>query len=80
MDEVQLVDYDSCWPAMYAEEAGRLRAVLPPELICAIEHFGSTAIPGLTAKPIIDILVAVRSFHEAREVAVGPLQLLGYAF
>ena len=65
---------------MYADEVTRLRAVLPPDLICAVEHFGSTAIPGLTAKPIIDILVAVRSLHEAREVAVSPLEALGYAF
>jgi GrpB-like predicted nucleotidyltransferase (UPF0157 family) len=57
MDEIHLVDHDPRWPEMYAREATRLWAVLPPELICAIEHFGSTAIPGLTGKPIIDILV-----------------------
>jgi len=45
-----------------------------------MEHFGSTAIPGLAAKPVIDILVAVRSIAEARERAVVPLTALGYAF
>ena len=65
---------------MYAAEVARLRAVLPTGLISAVEHFGSTAIPGLAAKPIIDILVAVRSLGEARQVAVDPLTSLGYAF
>ena len=80
MDEVYLVDYDPRWPKMYSDEVDNLRAVLPANLICAIEHFGSTAIPGLPAKPIIDILIAVRSLPESREVAVDPLVSLGYAF
>ncbi len=80
MDEVQLSEYDPRWPAMYAAEVARLRAVVPTGLVGAIEHFGSTAIPGLVAKPIIDILVAVRSVAEARVVAVSPLETLGYAF
>ncbi len=46
----------------------------------ALEHFGSTAIPGLAAKPIIDILVAVRSLAVARATFVEPLRTLGYVF
>jgi GrpB-like predicted nucleotidyltransferase (UPF0157 family) len=65
---------------MYQAEAECVLSVLPAGLVRAIEHFGSTAIPGLAAKPIIDILVAVRSVPEAREVAVSPLESLGYAF
>ena len=65
---------------MYRAEAERVRSVLPPGLVRAVEHFGSTAIPGLVAKPIIDILIAVRSVPEAREVAVSPMESLGYAF
>ena len=80
MDEIHLVEYDPGWPAMYRDEAERVRSILPAGLVSAIEHFGSTAIPGLAAKPIIDILVAVRSVPEAREVAVSPMESLGYAF
>jgi GrpB-like predicted nucleotidyltransferase (UPF0157 family) len=72
MDDVHLVDYDPAWPVMYEAEAARVSAALPPPLILTIEHFGSTAIPNMAAKPIIDILVAVRSIQEARESAVGP--------
>ena len=80
MDEVQLVDYDPRWPAMFLAELAQLRAALPPGLIVAAEHFGSTAIPGLVAKPIIDILIAVASLHDARQRAVRPLAERGYAF
>jgi GrpB-like predicted nucleotidyltransferase (UPF0157 family) len=65
---------------MYAAEIARVRAVLPPELIVDCAHFGSTAIPGMLAKPVIDMLMAVRSLAEARAVAVAPLESLGYAF
>jgi GrpB-like predicted nucleotidyltransferase (UPF0157 family) len=80
MDEVEIVDYDARWPAMFTEEAGLLCAVLDPSLLVGVEHFGSTAIPGLAAKPIIDILVAVRSLAAARTKIVEPLQRIGYVF
>lgn len=80
MDEILLVEYDPRWPEMYKTEAERVQSALPTGLVRAVEHFGSTAIKGLTAKPIIDILVAVRSVQEAREVAVSPMESLGYAF
>jgi len=80
MDEIVLVDYDAQWPAMFAVEEARLRAALNPQLIVGIEHFGSTAIPGLAAKPIIDILIAVRSLAEAREQVIGPMRSLDYVF
>jgi GrpB-like predicted nucleotidyltransferase (UPF0157 family) len=80
MDEIYLVEYDPRWTEMYAAEAERVQAALPAGLVSAIEHFGSTAIPGLVAKPIIDILIAVRSVQEAREIAVRPLEAIDYAF
>jgi GrpB-like predicted nucleotidyltransferase (UPF0157 family) len=80
MDEVELVSHDPTWPARYEAEAERLLAALPDSLVLQMEHFGSTAVPGLLAKPVIDILVAVSSVEEARETAVGPLEALGYAF
>lgn len=79
-DEIEIVPYDPRWPALFAEEAARLREALPAELVLGLEHFGSTAIPGLAAKPIIDILIAVRSLAEAQEKAIEPLEALGYLY
>jgi GrpB-like predicted nucleotidyltransferase (UPF0157 family) len=80
MDEIEIVDYDPRWPAMFAEEAAILRQALDADLLIGIEHFGSTAIPGMAAKPIIDILIAVRSLAKARTTVVEPLQRLHYVF
>jgi GrpB-like predicted nucleotidyltransferase (UPF0157 family) len=80
MDEVELVSHDPAWAPMYEAEAERLHAALPEGLVLKMEHFGSTAVPGLLAKPVIDILVAVSSIEDARETAVGPLEALGYLF
>jgi len=79
MDEIALVEYNQRWPELFAVEAARLRAALG-EGVVAVEHFGSTAVPGLAAKPVIDLLVGVRSVAEAREKAVPALEALGYAF
>ena len=68
MDEVEIVNYDPRWPVLFDEEAKRLRAVLDPSSIVGLEHFGSTAVPGLSAKPIIDILMAVRSLRDVRKI------------
>jgi GrpB-like predicted nucleotidyltransferase (UPF0157 family) len=57
-----------------------LRAVLPAELVVGIEHFGSTAIPGMAAKPVIDILIAVRTLARAKQEIVQPVQSLGYVY
>ena len=55
---VTLVDYDPAWPDMYAREAARVRAALGDRVLL-LEHTGSTAVPGLAAKPIIDMTLAV---------------------
>jgi GrpB-like predicted nucleotidyltransferase (UPF0157 family) len=80
MDEVEIVNYDPRWPALFDEEAKRLRAILDPSLITGLEHFGSTAIPGLSAKPIIDILIAVRSLADAQATFVEALRNLDYVY
>jgi GrpB-like predicted nucleotidyltransferase (UPF0157 family) len=77
MDEVEIVEYDPAWPAMFVAEATRLDAVL--EEAMAVEHFGSTAVPGLAAKPIIDVLVVVRSLVVAQSWVEG-LRGLDYVF
>ncbi len=55
---IELVSYDSTWPANFAEEAVRLSAVCGPGAL-RIEHVGSTSIPGLVAKPVIDVQITV---------------------
>jgi|ERR1041385_4571429 GrpB-like predicted nucleotidyltransferase (UPF0157 family) len=78
MDEIEVVDYDPRWPELFAQEAERLRATLDPSLIMGLEHFGSTAVPDLSAKPIIDILIAVRSLADAQASFVEGLRKLDY--
>src|ERR1700704_2767971 len=80
MDEIEVVDYDPRWPNLFDEEARRLRAILDPSLIVGLEHFGSTAVPALSAKPIIDILIAVRSLADARTSFIEALQTLDYVY
>jgi GrpB-like predicted nucleotidyltransferase (UPF0157 family) len=53
-----MVDADPTWPARFAAEAARIRAALGP-LALRVDHVGSTAVPGLAAKPIIDIQISV---------------------
>ena len=73
---IVLVGYDPRWPAMFDREASRIRAALA-SLAMRVEHVGSTSVPGLAAKPIIDIVLAVPdSADEAAYVPV--LEAAGY--
>jgi GrpB-like predicted nucleotidyltransferase (UPF0157 family)/ubiquinone/menaquinone biosynthesis C-methylase UbiE len=74
---ISLVPYDPEWPGRFEAEKGRLEAVIGPWIFGGIEHVGSTSIPGLAAKPIIDIMVGVEDLEEARGAFVG-LAELGY--
>src|SRR6266705_3564905 len=56
--QITLSEYDTTWPKQFAREAERIRAALGPRAL-RIEHVGSTSVPGLIAKPIIDILLVV---------------------
>jgi GrpB-like predicted nucleotidyltransferase (UPF0157 family) len=71
------VRYDPAWPAEFEAEKARLEPVLAPWLAGEIHHVGSTSVPGLAAKPVIDILAEVRSLEESR-AAIEPLQRLSY--
>jgi GrpB-like predicted nucleotidyltransferase (UPF0157 family) len=71
-----LAEPDPRWPELYAREAARLRAVLGERAV-AVEHVGSTSVPGLPAKPIVDILLVVPD--PADEPAYRPaLEAAGY--
>jgi GrpB-like predicted nucleotidyltransferase (UPF0157 family) len=73
---VIIVEYDPRWPQRYEAEKTRLLAAVG-DLTLAIEHIGSTAVPGLAAKPIIDMLAGVRD-RAAADECVARLQALGY--
>jgi len=72
---VELVEYDPEWPELFSREAGRIEAALG-ERALRIEHVGSTSVPGLVAKPIIDILLAVAD--SADEDRYGAALAAGY--
>ena len=74
---VRLVDYDPDWPRQAQERIARLR-VLEPVLLAA-HHIGSTAVPGLIAKPIIDLMPLVNDIA-ALDLERGAVEALGYAW
>ena len=76
---VELVSYDIAWPARFEEEREQLRRVLTPWLAGPIEHIGSTAIPGLAAKPVIDIMAGVDSLEGSRPAIAAAIGL-GYCY
>ncbi|MDA1313400.1 MAG: GrpB family protein [Acidobacteria bacterium] len=71
-EEVAIVPYDPAWPGSFSKEKEHLLSCLPGELIRRVEHFGSTAVPGLAAKPIVDILVEVTDLDETK-VRIAPI-------
>lgn len=75
-EEVGLAPYAEAWPAMFITERDRLAQLFPQQML-DIEHFGSTAIPGMPAKPIIDILAGVESMAVA-DTLFGPILASGY--
>lgn len=73
---IEIVRYDPRWPEIFEAEALRLRTALE-DLALRIDHVGSTAVPGLAAKPVIDIQVLVASL-DPLESYRAPLESLGY--
>jgi GrpB-like predicted nucleotidyltransferase (UPF0157 family) len=76
LDEaIQLSEYDPHWPILFGAEVQRISVGLPADV--TIEHIGSTAVPGLLAKPIIDIMVGTEPHHEFEPVRAALVDL-GY--
>jgi GrpB-like predicted nucleotidyltransferase (UPF0157 family) len=73
-----LADYDPRWVSAFDEERPRIAAVLGP-LARGIEHYGSTAVPGMRAKPILDILIGVSPIEDWARCQ-QPLEALGYDY
>lgn len=73
---IEVVPYDSRWPALYDAERALVLSIASPPIV-VIEHIGSTAVPELRAKPVIDLMAAVPSLHDA-EALVPVLAGLDY--
>jgi GrpB-like predicted nucleotidyltransferase (UPF0157 family) len=73
---IKIVAYDPEWPLLFEAEAGRLRAALGA-IALRIDHNGSTSIPGLRAKPVIDIQISVATLVPLKAYG-DPLEAIGY--
>ncbi len=77
-EHIEVVEYSAEWPRVFAREAAAILAKCRP-LITDVHHIGSTSVPGLAAKPILDILPVAAGTAEALE-AVSPMTALGYRY
>src|SRR5580704_1842459 len=73
---IRLVDYNAQWPALFIREANRVRATLGDRVL-VLEHVGSTSVPDLAAKPIIDMILAVADSADERDY-VPAMESAGY--
>ena len=78
-EPVRLAPYDPAWPDAFERERVALEAAIGPWVVDGIHHVGSTAVPGLEAKPIVDILAGVEDLDSSRE-CFGPLAALEYLY
>lgn len=77
-DQVVIVEYNPLWPLLFEEEKARILNVIN-RWAESVEHIGSTSVPGLGAKPIIDIMVGLRSLNDARR-SIPLLESIGYEY
>jgi GrpB-like predicted nucleotidyltransferase (UPF0157 family) len=75
---IKIVDPDPQWPLMFEAEKSRILDAIG-HVVVGVEHFGSTSIPGIGAKPIIDILIAIPRLDDAK-MCIGPLGAIGYSY
>src|SRR5215211_127888 len=78
VDPIVVVPYDEAWPSLFEEERDRIERAIGP-WVEEIEHVGSTAVPGLAAKPVIDIMVGVKSLADS-PIIVERLVGIGYEY
>lgn len=79
-EEVAIAPYDPGWAELFEREKDHLRSCLPGDLIGRIEHFGSTAVPRLAAKPVVDMLVEVTCLLRTQAEVVPVLRSQGYDY
>ena len=79
MREIIICNYDPNWPHQFDYERIQLLSILEQLVPVAIEHIGSTSVPLLGAKPVIDIMIGVQS-DDHLDVLIAPIQTLGYVY
>ncbi len=79
-EHVEIRPYDPAWPALFEDEKDHLLTCLPEGLILRVEHFGSTSVPGLPAKPVVDMLIEVKNLEEIRAQVPPVLEAQGYDY
>ncbi len=79
-EQIALVPYDPAWPQRYAELEKEVKRIMPRRLIQRIAHIGSTAVPGLSSKPIIDLQVEVSDAEEIRDTVAPLMEEAGFEF
>lgn len=79
-EPIAIMPYDERWPGLYDEEQRYLLSFLPSDLVLRIAHIGSTAIPGLSAKPIIDVQVEVADLERVKREVVPMMTARCYEF
>ena len=77
--KIVIAPYDSNWPKLFEQERDLLAKALNGHFV-DIQHIGSTSVSGLAAKPIIDIMIAVRTLEEADRFCIQPIVGLGYEY
>jgi GrpB-like predicted nucleotidyltransferase (UPF0157 family) len=77
-DKIRIAEYDPNWPLLYEAERQNLMEAIG-HYVAEIEHFGSTAVPGLAAKPVIDIIVGLRRLLDAQD-RILPIEAMGYEY
>ena len=75
---IVIVEYDPRWPILFEQEKDAILGVIG-EFVKGIEHMGSTAVPGLPAKPLIDICIGLEDIDDAMK-CIEPLARLGYEY
>lgn len=77
-DPILIVHYDPHWPQEFDGEKTRIQTAIGPQII-ALEHIGSTAVVGLAAKPVIDLMAAVKTLRDVQS-CIQPMIELGYEY
>ncbi len=79
IEKVEIAAYDESWVVAFMKEREMLNSAIGEYVTGSIEHVGSTSVPGLAAKPIVDIQVGVAGLDESRP-AFGSLEAIGYSY
>jgi GrpB-like predicted nucleotidyltransferase (UPF0157 family) len=77
-ERIELVDHDPSWAVLFEQERDRVAGVFDGAVV-GIEHVGSTSVPGLSAKPVVDVLIGLRQL-DVSEAQIATMESLGYEY